>query len=67
MTKEDKKIKKQERSKLRAKKNGKRNHNRKRYQPIRVGIDCPYQVELYDSRGGCTCGGSNYSTCAEDV
>ena len=63
MTREEKILKKKFRSKLRAKKNGERNHHRK----FGSGLDCPYDVDINGLYGTCDCGGAKYDDCIGDV
>ena len=68
MTKEDKLKRKKERAQLRYQKNITRNLpklNRKRRYG--TGMDCPFDVEMNDLYGTCTCGGKNYNDCLGDI
>jgi len=68
MTKQEKIEKKVERAKRRYIKNINRNVSKlihkKQYG---TGMDCPFDVEMYDRYGTCNCGGSNYSDCLGDI
>ena len=65
MTREDKIFFRKQRSLERAVKNKERNKNR--WQRNGRGRDCPFDVEMNDKYGTCTCGGANYNDCLGDI
>ena len=68
MTKQDKIKKKQAKAKIRYQKNINRNIQKLRHKKkFGHGLDCPFDVEMYDKFGTCTCGHSHYNDCCGDI
>jgi len=68
MNRQDKILKKKERAHKRYQRNLNRNIPKLIHKKeFGKGMDCPFDVEIYDRYGTCTCGHSHYNDCLGDI
>lgn len=67
MKRKDKKLKRKIRAEKRRLNNRRRRERALENKRTRIGMDCPFHVEMNNAYGTCDCGGQNYESCLGDI